>query len=43
MNNYKGIIFYHYSGYFRDYDKVEEENLLSLENDTYRIIPYKGD
>lgn len=41
IHKYKGIIFYHYSGYFRDYDKVLEDNLLSLENDTYKIIPYK--
>ncbi len=41
MKNYKGIIFYHYSGYFRDYEKVLENNLLSLEKDTYKIIPYE--
>lgn len=43
MKEYKGVIFYHYSGYFRDYVKVLEDNLLSLENDTYKIIPYKED
>ena len=41
INNYDGTIFYHYSGYFRDYKEIKEDNLLSLKNDTYKIIPYK--
>ena len=41
MKNYDGTIFYHYSGYFRDYDIIDDNNLLDLSNDTYKIIPYK--
>ncbi len=42
LNNYSGHIFYHYSGYFRDYDKVTMQNLLDIKNDAYKIILTKG-
>ena len=43
LSNYDGIIFYHYSGYFRDYEEVKDENLFDIKNDGYKIIPYKGE
>ena len=41
MKDYQGTIFYHYSGYFRDYDVIDENNLFDITGDTYKIIPYK--
>lgn len=41
LTDYEGVIFYHYSGYFRDYDLIDDKNLLDIANDSYKIIPYK--
>ena len=38
MKNLEGKIIYHYSGYFRSFKDFDENNLINLENEKYKIM-----
>lgn len=38
MKNLNGQIIYHYSGYYRSFKEYDENNLIELENEIYKIM-----
>ncbi|MDE5540024.1 MAG: hypothetical protein K2J20_06015, partial [Bacilli bacterium] len=38
INTLDGVIIYHYSGYYRSFEEYDEENLINLENEKYKIM-----
>ncbi len=38
MADLDGKIIYHYSGYYRSFSEYDEENLIELENEIYKIM-----
>lgn len=41
MKDLTGQIIYHYSGYYRSFDEYNENNLIKLENERYKILKPK--